>query len=180
MSQDPSRWLRGHMRDHIDRAAALGTPRNVVNLDRAPPGAPKSRGAAAIELVHQAAEAIGDIEDRANETEARAKSLVRDAIDKLHAAEARIEAAESARRDAINDTAARIAEAVEALRRAEARIAVAESEAAAAAARAQAAEARALEAEAALRNIEHAIRTKLLREAGVSYQESGVRSQDAA
>jgi tRNA U55 pseudouridine synthase TruB len=165
MSQDPN-WLRGQMREHLARAP--GAPRKVVNLERTAPGPAKSRGTAALELVHQAAAAIDDIEERANETEARAKALVRGAIDKLHAAEARIQAAEAAHREAIADTAARLQEAVEALKRAEARIAAAEADADVAEARAQAAEARSLEAEAALRNIEHAIRTKLLREGHAS------------
>src|SRR5262249_47441087 len=84
MPQDPAQWLRGHMREHLARPASGEPPAKVVNLDR--------RGAAALELVYQAAEAINGIEERANETEARAKSLVRGAIEKLHAAEARIEA----------------------------------------------------------------------------------------
>src|SRR5438445_129748 len=108
MPQDPAPWLRGHMSEHLARSATPEPPANVVNLDRPAPGAARTRGAAALELVYQAAEAIGDIEERANETEARAKSLVRGAIDKLHAAEARIEAAENARREAMNETAARL------------------------------------------------------------------------
>ena len=90
MPQDSTQWLRGHMREHLARPASADAPVNVVNLA----GAPRPRGAAALDLVYKAAEAISDIEERANETEARAKSLVRGAIDKLHAAEARIEAAE--------------------------------------------------------------------------------------
>lgn len=164
MPQDSTQWLRGHMREHIARSA--DAPAKVVTFDRPAPSAPRTRGSAALELVHRAAEAIGDIEVRASETEERAKALVRGAIDKLNAAEARIEAAETARRDAIDETAARLAEAVEALKRAEARVAAAEAETLAAETRTQAAETRALEAETALRNIEHAIRTKLLREAG--------------
>jgi alkylation response protein AidB-like acyl-CoA dehydrogenase len=125
MPQDPSQWLRGHMREHLARPA--DAPAKVVTFDRPAPGAPRTRGTAALELVQRAAEAISDIEERANDTEERAKSLVRGAIEKLNAAEARIEAAESARREAIDETAARLAEAVEALKRAEARVAAAEA-----------------------------------------------------
>jgi hypothetical protein len=121
MPQDPSQWLRGHMREHLARPA--DAPAKVVTFDRPAPGAPRTRGTAALELVQRAAEAI-------------------------------------------DETAARLAEAVEALKRAETRVAAAEAATLAAETRAQAGEMRALEAETALRNIEHAIRTKLLREAG--------------
>src|SRR3984893_3292973 len=102
MPQDPAPWLRGHMREHLARSATPEPTANVVNLDRPAPGAARPRGAPGLDMGYQAAEAIGEIEERAYETEARAKSLVRGAIEKLHAAEARIEAAETARRETMN------------------------------------------------------------------------------
>jgi hypothetical protein len=162
MSQECTELPFEHMRDYL--GASSKEPLKVVDLGRKTAGQAKSRGAAALELVERAAEAINDIEARATETEARAVALARDAIEKLDAAEARIQVAEAAQRQVIEEATIRLRDATEELKRAEAHIDAAESEAAAAAARAQAAEAQAGEAEAALRNIEHAIRTKLLRE----------------
>jgi hypothetical protein len=162
MSEDNLDWLREHMMDRVTRSAAGDPVEKIVAINRRQPGAGTSQGAAALDLVYQAAEAISGIELRANETAACAQSLVKSAIEKLHLAESRIQSAENARRTTIDETAAQIQEAVDALKQAGARVEAAEARASAAETRARAAEARTSEAEAALKRIEDAIRTQLL------------------
>ena len=57
---------------------------------------------AVINLVHQAAEVFSSMEDHARETEARAQSLCKSALERLELTEKRIETVERERREAIN------------------------------------------------------------------------------
>jgi hypothetical protein len=104
----------------------------------------RNDGQSAIDLVYQAAEVVGNMEDHARQTEIRAQTLCRNALEKFRLAERRTEAAE----DALN--------------LAESRIASAEAKLSAAELRAKKAEARARELDQALTLIEEAIRTRLL------------------
>jgi hypothetical protein len=104
----------------------------------------RNDGQSAIDLVYQAAEVVGNIQNHARQTEIRAQTLCRNALEKLRFAETRTEAAENA------------------LNLADSRIASAEVRLSAAELRAKNAETRARELDQALSLIEEAIRTRLL------------------
>lgn len=111
----------------------------------------RNDGQSAIDLVYQAAEVVGNLQDRARQTEIRAQTLCRSALEKLRVAERRTEAAEKA------------------LNIAESRVASAEARLSAAELRAKKAETRASELDQALTLIEDAIRSKLLGESPSAY-----------
>jgi hypothetical protein len=120
---------------------------NILNFPRGPSGRRgNDSGQSALDLVYQAAEIVGDLQDQARQTETRAQSLCRSAVEKLRLAEKRAEAAESA------------------VYLAESRTSSAEAKLSAAELRAKNAETRARELERALSLIEEAIRTRLLGE----------------
>jgi alanyl-tRNA synthetase len=132
---------------------------NVLSFSR--PSAPDC-GATALNLVHQAAEIFSSIENHARETEARAQSLCKSAVERLKAAEKRIEIAERARLEIINEADCKLQEAAIALKDAQSRIVAAEDKLTAVEFRAQAAELEAREAKQALALVEEAIRRRLL------------------
>jgi hypothetical protein len=134
---------------------------NVLNF---PQASERDSGATALELVYQAAEVFTGMEDRARDTEARARSLCESAIERLHLAEQRIEAVERSRRDIIHDAGEKLQDASRALKQAQLRIEAAERQAAASEYRAQTAEAQAHEARRVLAQVEGAIRCRLLGE----------------
>jgi chromosome segregation ATPase len=113
---------------------------------------------AVINLVHQAAEVFSSMEDHARETEARAQSLCKSALERLELAEKRIETVERERCEAIN----KLRDASKALGEVQSSIVAAEDRLTAAEFRAQAAEAEAREAKQALALVEEAIRSRLL------------------
>ncbi|MGC1533266.1 MAG: hypothetical protein WA832_21690 [Bradyrhizobium sp.] len=117
-------------------------------------------GANALNLVYQAAEVFSDMEDRARETEARARSMCKAATERLLSAEARSEAADRARRAIIAEAECKLQDASRALRQAELQITAAEDRATATELRAQLAEAKAREAVEALALVEEAIRRR--------------------
>ena len=119
-------------------------------------------GATALNLIYQAAEVIGSIEDRARDTEARAHSLCKSAAERLTIAEQRIENAERERRELITATDCKLQDALRALKQAQSRIVAAEDQLTAVEFRAEAAEAEAREARQALALVEEAIRRRLL------------------
>jgi chromosome segregation ATPase len=139
--------------------AAVGGSEKVLKFAR--PSAPEY-GATALNLVYQAAEVIGGIEDRARETEARAQSLCRSAAERLTNAEQRIDSCEREKRELLTATECRLQDAARALKQAHSRIADAEDQLTALEFRAQAAEADAREARQALSLVEEAIRRRLL------------------
>ena len=98
------------------------------------------------------------MEDHARETEARAQSLCKSALERLELAEKRIETVERERREAIN----KLRDASKALEEAQSRIIAVEDRLTAAEFRAQAAETDAREANQALALVEEAIRSRLL------------------
>jgi hypothetical protein len=119
-------------------------------------------GTTALNLVYQAAEVFSGMEEHARETEARAQSLCKSAVEKLQFAEMRVEVAERARREVVNDAECKLQDASKALKQAQSRIAAAEDQITALEFRAQAAEAQLRDAKQALLLVEEAIRGRLL------------------
>jgi hypothetical protein len=119
-------------------------------------------GTTALNLVYQAAEVFRGMEDRAQETEARAQALCKSAMERLSLAEMRTEAAERAQRELITGAECKLQDASRALRQAQSRLEEAEDRLTAVEFRAQAAEAEAREAKQALALVEEAIRRRLL------------------
>jgi hypothetical protein len=132
---------------------------NVLSFAR--PSLPDS-GTTALNLVYQAAEVFRSMEDHARETEARAQSLCKSALERLELAEMRTEAAEHARRELVTEAECKLQDASRALKQAQSRIQAAEDKLMALEFRAQAAEAEAREAKQALALVEEAIRRRLL------------------
>jgi chromosome condensin MukBEF complex kleisin-like MukF subunit len=132
---------------------------NVLSFAR--PSVPDS-GTTALNLVYQAAEVFRSIEDHARETEARAQSLCKSALERLRLAEMRAEAAERARCQLITEAECKLQDASRALKQTQSRIEAAEDRLTAVEFRAQAAEAEAREATQALALVEEAIRRRLL------------------
>ena len=137
-------WLRDCIQvTHCDEGSDEGE--NVLNFPRGRADPPRNDGQAALDLVYQAAEVVGNLQDHARQMENRAEALCRSAAEKLRLAERRTEAAEKA------------------LYQAESRISSAEAKLSAAEMRAKNAETKARELDQALTRIEEAIRSRLLR-----------------
>ena len=160
-------WLRQHMRETSEQANPtvnlFTLPGENFGKDaRAPFYRDKLRAHTTLDLVYQAAEVIKNLETRANETEARASSIVKGAIQKLELAQSRIQSLESERRADAQQAALKLQELVMALEQAELRIAAFQSRLVEAEVKAQNAESRASESERTLARLEEAIRTQLL------------------
>jgi hypothetical protein len=140
--------------------AAAAEPENIVSLE--PPSAPKSDGATALDLVHQAAEIFKGMENHARETEARAQAVCDDLAEKLRLAEKQRDAAERGRREVVNELNGKLQDVSRALQQAQSRIVGAEERTVAAEYRAQAAEAQLYRANQELAAVEEAIRKRLL------------------
>jgi len=157
-------WLREHMRDHAT-TATVESWENILSFPGRPAAPVRHDASAALDLVSQAAEAIRGMQDRAVDSENRAKALAESAIEKLRAAEARIQSAEAARRaaqESLSKLSVKLQDAERELTRTQSRIATAEIQLANAEQRVSAAEARAIDAEKAVNHIEDAIRTQLI------------------
>ena len=87
-------WLGRHMGEFIGDSDTIASPQNILSF---PGASTRYDGSAALDLVSQATEMIRGIQDRAFETETRAKTLVERAIEKVRLTEARIKSAETAR-----------------------------------------------------------------------------------
>jgi hypothetical protein len=133
---------------------------NVYELPGAPAGSDEA--SAALDLVHQAADAFRGLQDRARETESRAQSLCRQASEKIRQAEMRAQAAERAYRDLTVAVDQKLAEAYRALEQARADASAQMDRQIAAEFRAQRSEVEAHEAKRALDLVEQAIRRRLL------------------
>ena len=139
--------------------AAVRRDKNVLSFVRPPV---PSAGAGALELVYQAAEIFGSIENSAREIEARAQAMCKSAAERLRLAEQRTESAENSLREKIADADRKLYDASRALSDVQRRVTAAEDRAVAAEVRAQVAEAEAREAKQALALVEDAIRRRLL------------------
>jgi hypothetical protein len=138
---------------------SVGRDENVLSFARS--SVPDS-GATALNLVYQAADVFRSMEDHARETEARAQSLCKSAVERIRFAEMRTEAAERAQRETIIEAECKLQDASRALSEAQSRIEAAQDRLTAVEFRAQAAEAEAREAKQALALVEEAIRRRLL------------------
>ena len=165
-------WLREHMRDHMANTSAVDSADNVLNFRR-PPYSTTNQGAAALNLVYQAAEFIGGFDKFVAEREALVETLARQAIEKLNVAHYRVQAVETARLAVeaeireftdrmTKEFSNRMPEIENVLERAASSMAAAEAQLSAAEQRARNAERRANEAENALKRVAEAIRTQLL------------------
>src|ERR1700682_4717325 len=139
--------------------ASVSRDENVLSF--AGPSVPDS-GTPALNLVYQAAEVFRGMEDHARETEARAQSLCKSALERLKLAEMRTAAAERARRELITDAGCQLQDASRGLKQAQSRVEAAEDRLTAVEFRAQAAEAEGREAKQALALVKEAIRRRLL------------------
>jgi hypothetical protein len=139
--------------------ASAGRNENVLSFARL--SAPDC-GTTALNLVYQAAEVFGSMEDHARETEARAQSLCNSAAERLKLAEKRTETAEREQFQIISEADCKLQEASRALKQAQLRMTAAENRLTAMEFRAQAAEVEAREAKQALALVEETIRRRLL------------------
>ena len=172
MEESHADWLQEHMRDHIANSSALESPENVLSF-RCPPNSETDPGAAALNLVYQAAEHIRDVDDCPAERQDRAETLAKQAIEMLEIAEARVRSAESARLAAEaeikefsdrveKELSIKLQEVEEAMEQTASRIAATEAQLSTAEQRARNADMRADEAENTLKRIEEAIRIQIL------------------
>jgi chromosome segregation ATPase len=158
-------WLREQMRDQLTNAASSDFGPNILSFRGDMPVASRYDTSSALDLVSQAAGVIRGIQDRAAESEARAKALAESALGKLELAEDRIHSAEAARelaQDTLSKLSARLQEAERELTRTQSRITTAEAQLANAERQMRAAENRAINSEKAVNQIEDAIRTQLV------------------
>jgi SMC interacting uncharacterized protein involved in chromosome segregation len=139
--------------------ATYGSDENIVKFAR---WSASNCGATALNLVHQAAEIFSGMEDHARETESRAQSLCKSAVERLKQAEIRTEAAERQRLQIITEVDCKLQDASKALKQAQSRMIAAEDRLTAMEFRAQKAEAEAREAKEALALVEEAIRRRLI------------------
>jgi chromosome segregation ATPase len=172
MEESHADWLQEHMRDHIANSSALESPENVLSF-RCPPNSETDPGAAALNLVYQAAEHIRDVDDCPAERQDRAETLAKQAIEMLEIAEARVRSAESARLAAEaeikefsdrveKELSIKLQEVEEAMEQTASRIAATEAQLSTTEQRARTADMRADEAENTLKRIEEAIRIQIL------------------
>ena len=160
---------------HLENALSRDHAQNVVQFSADPT---QQRISSALDLVSQVASIIRGLQQRAAETEARARALAESAVERLRQAETRINDAERARAHA-EDTMARISarlqERERELERTQAHIVAAENKLAAAEHQVRSAEARAIKAEKAVIQIDDAIRAQLL---GLQRNPTNVRAID--
>jgi chromosome segregation ATPase len=164
MEKSQADWLREYMRDRIANYNAVDSAEGILD-SRRPPYSAKNPGAAALDLVYQAVEIIGDVDNYAAEREARAEKLAKQAIEEMKIADDRVRSAESVRLTAeaeIKELSDRLQEAEKVIEQTAFRMAATEAQLSAAEQRAGTAELRANEAEDALKRIEEAIRTRIL------------------
>ena len=151
------------MRDHM---APTDSARNLLNFGHElPRSSLASDASAALDLVAEAADVIKNIERRATESEAFAKSLAESAIEKLRLADSRIQSAEEGRRAAEQSLVrlrTRLQETEKDLQQLKSSLASANAQVENAEQRMKSAEARATHAEKAMKEVEHAIRTQLV------------------
>ena len=150
--------------------ASFRSEENLLSFSRS---SPSDHGRTVLNLVFQAAELFSGMEEQVRETEARAQSMCKGAVERVQLAEKRIEVAERARRVVINDAGRKLQDASKALKQAQERIAAAEDKVTAFEFRAQSAEAQLHDAKQALLLVEEAIRERLLSE-----KPSSVEKQD--
>src|SRR5260370_20941246 len=141
--------------------ASFGSEDNLLSFSRS---SPSDHGRTVPNLVFQAAEIFGGMEEQLRETEARAQSMCKSAEQRVRLAEKHIEVAERARREIVNDAGRKLQDASKALTNAQARIVAAEDKETALEFRAQSAEEPLHDAKQRLLLVEEAIPETLLNE----------------
>jgi hypothetical protein len=178
MAESNLDWLRDHMRDHIANTTVDGSTDNVVPFEH--PSLPANKpDAAAIDLVHQAAELIQVANNKAVESQAHAEALATQAIEKLKIARDRVQFAESALRTAEaekNEFSAKVQALEEALEQMRCRTAATEVQLSIALQRADAAELRVVEAENVLKYIEDALQRVIIEKGLINLGSQSVRA----
>ena len=166
---DAARVCAGSSSDMAQHSPRKSVWRNDKLLGTPPAPAP-DKGAAALDLVYQAAEVFRSMEEQAREAEARAQSLCTNALERLRRAEMRAEAAERAQREFAISAERKLQEACNALEQAQSCIETQKDRLTAVELRAEVAEAEARQAMEALALVEEAIRSRLLStNAGAEY-----------
>jgi hypothetical protein len=151
--------FRQHVKGHSDALASTEPSEHVV-----PHRTMEADGTAVLALVHQAAELMRNLEDRATDTEGRAQAIVLQAIEDLNLAKDRVCSAEAQQElslAALKETNAKAQEIEDELRRSDALLAAYELRLSTAERLMSGAEGRADEAEKALIRVEDAIRLRL-------------------
>jgi hypothetical protein len=154
--------LREDMWDYRYKSSPVESPVESEKIVSFPPSTSRDYGTTALNLVQQAADIFGDMENQARETEARAQSMYKNLTEKLQQAEMQRDSSERARREIVNELNYKIRDVTRALQQAEARITAAEERTVAAEFRAQAAENQLYKANRELAAVEDAIRKRLL------------------
>ena len=154
--------LRDDIWDYRYKSSPVEAPVESEKIVSFPPSPSRDYGTSALNLVQQAADIFGDMENQARETEARAQSMYKNLTDKLQQAEMQRDSSERARREIVNELNYKIRDVTRALKQAEARITEAEERTVAAEFRAQAAENQLYKANRELAAVEDAIRKRLL------------------
>ena len=165
---------REHMLEQFENALSGDHAQNVVQFSA---DTTQQRTSSALDLVSQVASIIRGLQERAADTEARARALAESAVERLRQAETRINDAETARARA-EDTLVRLtARLQEAERELEHTRVSAENKLAGAERQMRSAEARAMQAEKAVTQINDAIRAQLL---GLQRNQTNVRATSTA
>jgi hypothetical protein len=154
--------LRDDIWDYRYKSSAVEPPIESEKIVSFPPSTSRDYGTTALNLVQQAADIFGDMENQSRETEARAQSMYKNLTDKLQQAEMQRDSSERARREIVNELNYKIRDVTRALQQAEARITEADERTVAAEFRAQAAENQLCKANRELAAVEDAIRKRLL------------------
>jgi chromosome segregation ATPase len=163
--------LREHMLEQFENAPA-GDPFSAETTQQ--------HASSALDLVSQVASIIRGLQERAAETEARARALAESALERLRQAETRTNDAETARaraEDTMARLSARLQEAERELEHTQARVVAAENKLAHAVHHVRSVEARAIQAEKAVTQINDAIRAQLL---GLQRNPTNVRAMSTA
>jgi chromosome segregation ATPase len=169
--------LREHMLQQFENAPAGDPTHNVVQFSAE---TTQQHTSSALDIVSQVASIIRGLQERAAETEARARALAQSALERLRQAETRTNDAETARtraEDTMVRLTARLQETERELELSQARIISAENKLADVERRVRSAEARAMQAENAVTQINDAIRAQLL---GLQRNPTNVRATPAA
>ena len=172
MDNSRATWLQEYMRDYIANSNVAKSADNILSFKHQSQSA-KNPGAAVLDLVNQAAELVGEVDNYAAERQARAEELARQTIEKLKIADDHVRSAESARRAAEaeikqfsdrieKEVSIKVQEIEKTIEQMAFGIAASEARLSAAEQRAINAELRANEAENSLERIEEAIRTQIL------------------
>jgi chromosome segregation ATPase len=120
--------LRDDIWDYRYKSSPAEPPVESEKIVSFPPSPSRDYGTTALNLVQQAADIFGDMENQAREAEARAQSMYKNLTDKLQQAEMQRDASERARREIVNELNYKIRDVTRALQAAEFRAQAAENE----------------------------------------------------